>query len=658
MHIKIENYNGIKALDYELAENKINFLFGISGAGKSSIASALNDCELDSHVTVGKTVNDLCVEVDGKNVNYNEFKIFNLDYMNNVLINKQNGADIYTILFGDGGQIANCKANYQTAISDLIAVKNDLVNAIRSISTLVKELKLGINSKNKQFKATSLNVVMEKNAAKLPSYRNAITYNSTQIKWMKDGTGMASYANGICPFCTRKMTKNRIDKIDKLVVFDSKSYEKINAQNRIFTELGLNAPDWRKKREINEFNKKLFKYCSIKPELEKFNSYIDLASTMEIQNINIEVEKPSKQLSELYPGIATAVMTFNHKISSVKRALGKLNAETQKVINKNSKIINEKMDLLGIPYKFIKKNIDEELKNAEYNICHILDTDKDIDRVHNLSFGEKNLIGLLLFLLANVDCPGLIIDDPASSFDDYRRKIIFDMIYDFHKNNTVLVLSHDPVFVKYALFHRFDSDEKIKQKRSISELKQKFLNDTGNINFMESYDNSIIKDIKLDDFGNLMDFVLERLRSLPKEINYQTAINLRIYFELRKKKYPLVYSYLSAIIHKTDYEIIQTEIDKKSSKEKDLVNIINAETGLSYDLLAIDYLSKINDYNYLDFEKIVKCRELLNSRSKKDKVIKDELSNIIHMNSAYTICLNPYKFNYFSKYVKEYIDNN
>ena len=316
------------------------------------------------------------------------------------------------------------------------------------------------------------------------------------------------------------------------------------------------------------------------------------------------------------------------------------------------------MDLLGIPYKFIKKNIDEELKNAEYNICHILDTDKDIDRVHNLSFGEKNLIGLLLFLLANVDCPRLIIDDPASSFDDYRRKIIFDMIYDFHKNNTVLVLSHDPIFVKYALFHRFDSDEKIKQKRSISELKQKFLNDTGNINFMESYDNSIIKDIKLDDFGNLMDFVLERLRSLPQEINYQTAINLRIYFELRKKKYPLVYSYLSAIIHKTDYEIIQTEIDKKSSKEKDLVNIINAETGLSYDLLAIDYLSKINDYNYLDFEKIVKCRELLNSRSKKDKVIKDELSNIIHMNSAYTICLNPYKFNYFSKYVKGYIDNN
>ena len=658
MNIRIENYNGIKSLDYDLEEGKINFLFGISGAGKSSIASALIDHELDSHVTVGKTINDLHVKVDGNDVNYDEFKMFNLDYMKDILIDKQNGSDIYTILFGDGGKIATCKTNYETAISDLVAVKNDLVNAINYISTLVKELKLKTISNNTQFGAKSLNVLMEKNAASLPSYRNAITYNSTQLKWMKDGAGMPPYANGICPFCSRKMSKNRIDKIDKLIIFDSKSYEKINAQSGIFTLLGLSAPDWKKKREVKEFNKKLLKYYVVRSELEKFNSYIDIASSMEIQNINIVVKKPSKQLNELYPNIASAVTTFNGKILSVKQALGKLKAETQKVINNNSKIINEKMDLLGIPYKFIKQNIDEENKKAGYNICHILDTNKDTDRVRNLSFGEKNLIGLLLFLLANEDYPGLIIDDPASSFDEYRRKVIFDMIYDFHKNSTVLVLSHDHVFAKYAVFHQFDSSELIRQKKSISELKRKFLNDTGKINFMESYEDSIIKDIKLEDFGNLSDFVLNRLRTLPQEINYQTAINLRIFFELRKKKNPLVYGYLSAIIHKFDYATIQTMITNKGKSERDLINIINNETGFSYSLLANDYLSKINNFNYLDFEKIVKCRELLNSKSKNDKVLKDELSNIIHMNSAHAICLNPYIFNYFSKYVKKYIDNN
>lgn len=658
MNIKIENYNGIESLDYDLEEGKVNFLFGISGAGKSSIASALVDIDLDSHVTVGKTINDLNVKVDGNDVDYKKFKIFNLDYMNDILINKNKDSDIYTILFGDGGQIANCKINYEIAISDLLSIKNDIVNAINYISVLVKELKLSTISKNTQFGAKSLNIVMEKNAAKVPSYRNALKYNSSQIKWMKDGTDMPSYANGVCPFCSRKMTQNRINKIDKLIIFDSKSYEKINAQNGIFTSLGLRAPDWKKKREVNEFNKKLLKYYVVKSELEKFNSYIDIASSMEIQNINIVVEKPSKQLNELYPYISSAVTTFNSKILSVKQALGKLKAETQKVINKNSEIINKKMDLLGIPYKFIKQNIDEKNKKAGYNICHILDTNKDTDRVRNLSFGEKNLIGLLLFLLANENHPGLIIDDPASSFDEYRRKVIFDMIYDLHKNSTMLVLSHDPVFAKYAVFHRFDSSELVRQKKPISELKLKFLNDTGKIDFMESYADSIIKDIKFEDFGNLSDFVLNRLSSLPKEINYQTAINLRFFFELRKKKKPLVYRYLSAIIHKVDYANIQTKITNRKISESDLVNIINNETGFTYSLLANDYLSKINSFTYLDFEKIVKCRELLNSRSKKDKVLKDELSNIIHMNSAQAICLNPYSFNYFSKYVKNYIDNN
>ena len=58
----------------------------------------------------------------------------------------------------------------------------------------------------------------------------------------------------------------------------------------------------------------MLKYCVVRSELEKFNSYIDIASSMEIQNINIVVEKPSKQLNELYPNIASAVTTFNGKI--------------------------------------------------------------------------------------------------------------------------------------------------------------------------------------------------------------------------------------------------------------------------------------------------------------------------------------------------------
>ena len=41
MQITISNYNNIRNLDYEIEDSKINFLFGISGCGKSSIAKAL-----------------------------------------------------------------------------------------------------------------------------------------------------------------------------------------------------------------------------------------------------------------------------------------------------------------------------------------------------------------------------------------------------------------------------------------------------------------------------------------------------------------------------------------------------------------------------------------------------------------------------------------
>lgn len=40
MKILVENYNNIEKLDYELYDGKINFLFGISWSGKSSLVIA------------------------------------------------------------------------------------------------------------------------------------------------------------------------------------------------------------------------------------------------------------------------------------------------------------------------------------------------------------------------------------------------------------------------------------------------------------------------------------------------------------------------------------------------------------------------------------------------------------------------------------------
>ena len=54
MDICISNYKNILELNYHLEDNKINYLFGISGSGKSSIPSAIVDENLDENRKFGE----------------------------------------------------------------------------------------------------------------------------------------------------------------------------------------------------------------------------------------------------------------------------------------------------------------------------------------------------------------------------------------------------------------------------------------------------------------------------------------------------------------------------------------------------------------------------------------------------------------------------
>lgn len=78
-----------------------------------------------------------------------------------------------------------------------------------------------------------------------------------------------------------------------------------------------------------------------------------------------------------------------------------------------------------------------------------MNSNSDNDMRNLLSTGEKNLIALLLFL-ARPDGDVLLIDDPASSFDDYRRTQIFDLIQAVG-DKTLLVVSHEPSIYKTRL---------------------------------------------------------------------------------------------------------------------------------------------------------------------------------------------------------------
>lgn len=654
MEISIENYNNIKRIDYEVKENKINFIFGISGAGKSSIAYALANDDYAKHIPYDQPNSTPNVRIDGSKVKVNQYKMFDYEYMRNILINKTQKKDVYNIIVGNERDIDNIKQDYLLLIEELIAKKDLIYGLVGKINTLKNDLKIEYN-KNGTYKSTCLIKKLTTNLNdKNVNYLKSKNLTAVQVKWFSDGSKMDAYRQNKCPFCNKKLSENRKKQIKKLLIFDSKTYEKINSKSNIFNELNIKEPNWIKRKEVNLFNKQIADYYTLLPELQNIIKYIVLAEKIDISVDDLKPLSISKEMVLYCPNISNVIVDFNKKYGIIKKKIGELKKKTDKLLSGNLKEINDYLNLLGIKYLFCKDFIDDVEKEASFFIKSIQDKTGD-DRIDNLSFGEKNIIGLILFMISNRNHSFLIVDDPASSFDEYRRKVIFDILYKLKSSNTtMLVLSHDHVFAKYAVYH-FEKSSKKKKKLGMDFLYYSY---TGNVDFIENYDKTKIIPIKTNSFDTMTEFVKKRVYSLGNDINYQVALNMRLYYELNKasKYHKNVYGYLSAILHMCDKNIIIENLKKVGKNEEDILKVIKKDFGMYFNPLRQNYLENIEIDKFNNFEKIIYARECC-GRSNKGKIIKDELSNVVHMNMAYAICLNPYKYNYFSNYVYDYLNN-
>lgn len=79
MHIHIENFRNIDTLDYEIEDEKVNYLFGICGSGKTSIMTAVSREARVKDVSVGKSLSETIVSIDGVNGPIGNARIFNAE---------------------------------------------------------------------------------------------------------------------------------------------------------------------------------------------------------------------------------------------------------------------------------------------------------------------------------------------------------------------------------------------------------------------------------------------------------------------------------------------------------------------------------------------------------------------------------------------------
>lgn len=620
MELIIKNYKNIKEMDYKIIDKKINFLFGMSGTGKSSIPNAIFDKNLEDNQKFG-TTDKPEILIDGKLPNENEFSVFNEKNVENYFKSDiDENETFYSIIIDDENKYINAQKKFNDALSDLdiaMAMNYDKYN---EISAFLKSIG-ALNLKNDgTLKATSqLNKVINTIDKDLNKkiYKEINLMKDGKFEWILAGTSFIE--NNECPFCSKKINKRLNNKLIKYKNYDSKSikvikegipsYEKYTKEKIKYTSNSLHL--------MANNAIQMSKACK---EYNEIQSYIEEMKKFDIVTGKIKEITINEEFYDFFPDLKNVIKTINNNIISLNKKYEAAKRKTADILRRKLSNINKIIARFGIPYKMsVKYN---QGKVNDYKLIHN-DDKKNNNSKLKLSTGEKNIISLIFFILTaeKSNYKTIIIDDPVSSYDVCRRSIIFKLIMERLKEKTVLVLSHDNVFSKYA------SIEKSKR--------------IGNIYFFQNHDDNIeFIPICKSDFGLFNEFVIEKIKSCKNY--YQKIINLRMLYEGKHNSKP--YQYLSALLHAESIDNIKKLLKDRESDENEIIKAIKDDYKIELEPMHEDYYKNIDTNEFSLFEKALFLREYLSEHNNIDKNIKGELSDFIHLNDRLHITLNPYKF--------------
>ena len=633
MNIKIQGYKNIKNFDYDITDNKANFLFGISGSGKSSIVEALKKADLDFNKTVNFNEEQI-ISIGGEDVDLIKTLIFDDNIKNRYIFDEESSSNVFHIFVDDDQKFINMRTNTEKILKNIkkdFAITKELYSSLLGLKkALGSDLK-----KDGDLKGSAKIKKIRDKYNSIPRKRTLDEINkmgTAHYKWIIDGE-KKYLKNNICPFCERRLTQKRIKKINNYKEFDTTSVAKVIDSQDLLKNANIEFSELNKKG-INLIYKGIIELCIALEEynkIEKFINRYDEGLLLKGRALKLDV---NPIFYSFFPNFENDIKDLNKNINQLKKASERMLLHTNKAFNRKISTINKVIEQFGIPYE-IKAQY-RKSKITEYKL-KIKDDSEEVDRRKSLSNGERNIISFILFAFeceTTTDIDIILIDDPVSSYDEYRRKLIFDLIMDKMKDQTVLVLSHDSVFAKFAVL------ETSKSKK----------NCLGKIDYFDNFDDIVrITKITRDDFAPFESFIEKRLK---ESIDYyQKIINLRLLYE--GKYQSLEYKYLSAILHFKSKNEINKALLKEGKTEKNVINLIYKAHKLKleeYDEELQKDIGKTSEYSLI--EKAAFVRE----NTKSNKRLKAELNNLIHINTKLKVCLDPHKYNFCSSYTYKLVN--
>lgn len=618
MRISIRGYKNIENLEYEVEDNKLNVLIGISGSGKSAIAEALTHHDF----SFNKKVNyhgDVISLIDG-NDPY-DIRVFNDSTVDRYLFDENKNTNIYSVLIDNEGALREARKALDDRLNNLHILVKACEPEYNSLKQIQSQLGATLSPKNK-IKVTSAIHKMRTSLELLGSkrlYRKISGVPSEKVDWIIKGVPFIS--NSKCPFCNKVISSRKDKELHQYLHLDLSNQKKINLTSDQLRSLNTSGVSLTLKG-IDKFEEEMINVGIAIKEYDKLVSDISsfYDTNTDVTKIRLEY---APQLFQIFPSLTSELDSLKRRLSKLQHNISKAIENTKSILNYKLNSINETIEMFGIPFKM--EAVYKQSKIISYKLYHNEDIAR-VDREKGLSNGERKIISLIFFILenSNFDSKLLVFDDPVSSYDDNRRLSIFSYIIEKLKNKTVLILSHDQVFAKFAV-NRSNS-------RSI-----------GKVDYFDNYEDIKIIPIAKHDFQDIEKSIRDRIKQSSNYI--QKIINLRFYYEIYRKRIP--YSYFSRILHKDNVStwLINNDID-----EIKLINSISIEFGIDLELFNLSLYNNIDTSEYSTLEKIFLLRE-----SELEKKLRDELSNHIHLNSKYVVSLNPYIFSFCSKFVKEAI---
>lgn len=684
MRLKLENVGCIKETNVEIIPKKINVKYGINGIGKSTLIKVL-----DSKIN-GKDNNERLTsyKFDGeKNIDVydNEFdcvEIYDTNYFEELFKQSDVIENAYE-LFVKNDFYENGLKEINSKIENLrVMLSNNKITEF--VDYVEKNIKLDkfVDFKQngapkstvsilKSFVNDGIFVKVETDEAKEYVALINSKYRTEWTKWIKSAKN-EWIIDDKCPYCANKVT-NLSNKINELSsVLDSKKFEENDKNQMIMRKLKDYSND-EKKLSIDNF-------LSIdeKPTVDSVKDFNDMAHTLRVNSDKIKklsqinaqtfinhyensIDDRSKGLKELrqlitsnkLSDIIVNDLSNNNLIDKINTELDKISAELDEVIgvievstkkllktlNLNAQLINEFLRITGIPYEICFEN------RGANNISSILkfrNKDKVIEnRLNYLSYGEANTLALILFVLQAKNMHKgqnvlFVLDDPISSYDNYKRYAIFNYLLtkqELLKSTTTLLLTHDFKTITTMCF-------------SIQEIDNSTV-----FNYLYQTPDGILSEeiFKKNDIVS----IVNKYEKIVKDNAYSNITRIcsaRNYCEIVYGKDDC-YNYLSSIQHYRTEPTIDSygkvpmdEATKKSIEER--MKVLFNEPTFKYDDYIIDEKSLLAQYDNTNnqLEKLCIARLVIenNDDLKTDNYIWKFLSGLYHIESNNLFLLSKY----------------